>query len=272
MAALALSGTDGAIPHADALAALVPAVVVGHLAGRRVFARIADHHYEPVLTAVLIATALAGPGDRSTLMAVTGEPLIEVTVPASVEEVWAHLHEPALIRRWFGWEYDGLTREIEIIFVEGARRRAGAHGRVGARRPRRARRPARRDGPPAVPPGPGRDVRRAGEARDHVHAAAVLSRSPAHPGEERRTHYLSADVAAAGRRGARGDRRRGVVPLAPPARRRRPRPRRRPARRRHKPGARALRRASLRASALTAALSPRRAGAGWDACFTSLAG
>ena len=60
MAALALSGTDGAIPPADALAALVPAVVVGHLAGRPVFARIADQHYEPVLTAVLIATALAG--------------------------------------------------------------------------------------------------------------------------------------------------------------------------------------------------------------------
>jgi uncharacterized membrane protein YfcA len=60
MAALALSGTEGAIPHADALAALVPAVVVGHLAGRPVFARIADHHYEPVLTAVLVATALAG--------------------------------------------------------------------------------------------------------------------------------------------------------------------------------------------------------------------
>jgi uncharacterized protein len=60
IAALALSGTDGAIPPVDALAALVPATVVGHLGGRRVFARIADHHYEPVLTAVLIATALAG--------------------------------------------------------------------------------------------------------------------------------------------------------------------------------------------------------------------
>jgi uncharacterized membrane protein YfcA len=59
-AALLLSGTEGAIPHADALAALVPAAVIGHLAGRPVFARIADHHYEPVLTGVLIATALAG--------------------------------------------------------------------------------------------------------------------------------------------------------------------------------------------------------------------
>jgi uncharacterized membrane protein YfcA len=60
LAALALSGTKGALPHWDALAALVPAVVVGHLAGRPVFARIAEERYEPVLTAVLIATALAG--------------------------------------------------------------------------------------------------------------------------------------------------------------------------------------------------------------------
>ena len=56
--ALALSGADA--PDAATFAALVPAVVVGHLAGRPVFARIAARHYEPVLTAVLIATALAG--------------------------------------------------------------------------------------------------------------------------------------------------------------------------------------------------------------------
>ena len=54
------SAGDDWVPHADALAALVPAVVVGHLAGRPVFARIAEHRYEPVLTGVLIATALAG--------------------------------------------------------------------------------------------------------------------------------------------------------------------------------------------------------------------
>jgi uncharacterized membrane protein YfcA len=57
-AALVVGGTDA--PPAAALAALVPAVVAGHLGGRPIFARIADHHYEPVLTAVLIATALAG--------------------------------------------------------------------------------------------------------------------------------------------------------------------------------------------------------------------
>jgi uncharacterized protein len=59
-AALLVSGTEGVVPPSDALAALLPAVVAGHLAGRPVFARIAEDRYEPVLTAVLIATALAG--------------------------------------------------------------------------------------------------------------------------------------------------------------------------------------------------------------------
>lgn len=46
--------------------------------------------------------------------------LIEVVLPVPVEEAWAHLREPALIRRWSGWEYDGLAREIEVIFAEEA--------------------------------------------------------------------------------------------------------------------------------------------------------
>jgi uncharacterized protein len=58
-AALAIGGEDW-LPSPAAVAALVPAVVIGHLAGRPVFARLAEHSYEPVLTAVLIATALAG--------------------------------------------------------------------------------------------------------------------------------------------------------------------------------------------------------------------
>jgi len=60
IAALAISGTRGAAPPAAALAALVPLVVLGHLAGRPVFARLAEHRYEPVLTGVLVVTALAG--------------------------------------------------------------------------------------------------------------------------------------------------------------------------------------------------------------------
>lgn len=58
-AALALGGADW-VPSAEALAVLVPAVVLGHLAGRPVFARLAEDRYEPVLTAVLVLTALAG--------------------------------------------------------------------------------------------------------------------------------------------------------------------------------------------------------------------
>ena len=58
VAALALGGAD--TPRAGAVAALAPAAVIGHLLGRPVFARIAEDRYEPVLTAVLIVTALAG--------------------------------------------------------------------------------------------------------------------------------------------------------------------------------------------------------------------
>ena len=44
------------------------------------------------------------------------EPLIEVTLPGSVEEVWPHLREPELIGRWFGWDAESLDAEIEFIF------------------------------------------------------------------------------------------------------------------------------------------------------------
>jgi hypothetical protein len=70
--------------------------------------------------------------------------LIEVALPVPVDEVWAHLREPALIRRWFGWDYDGLEREIEgDLRGGGGRRRGRTHAGVGERRPLRAR-PRRR--------------------------------------------------------------------------------------------------------------------------------
>jgi hypothetical protein len=46
--------------------------------------------------------------------------LIEVTVAAPVDAVWRALRDPAEIRRWFGWDYDGLDGEIHLIFEEGA--------------------------------------------------------------------------------------------------------------------------------------------------------
>lgn len=45
---------------------------------------------------------------------------IDVTVAAPVPVVWAALRDPPEIRRWFGWEYDGLTEEIDAIFLENA--------------------------------------------------------------------------------------------------------------------------------------------------------
>ena len=47
-------------------------------------------------------------------------PLIEIELPVPADEAWRHLREPALIKRWFGWDYDGLEGEIDVIFVQGA--------------------------------------------------------------------------------------------------------------------------------------------------------
>lgn len=58
--ALAVTGTTGARPEASWLAALVPVVALGHLAGRPVFARLAGSHYEGVLTGVLLVACAAG--------------------------------------------------------------------------------------------------------------------------------------------------------------------------------------------------------------------
>jgi uncharacterized membrane protein YfcA len=59
-AALAVTGTP-ALPDGTLVAALVPAVALGHLAGRRVFARLAaGGRYEPVLTGVLVVAVLVG--------------------------------------------------------------------------------------------------------------------------------------------------------------------------------------------------------------------
>jgi hypothetical protein len=44
--------------------------------------------------------------------------IAELTLPAQPDQVWRHLREPALISRWFGWEYDGLGHEIDVIFLQ----------------------------------------------------------------------------------------------------------------------------------------------------------
>jgi uncharacterized protein YndB with AHSA1/START domain len=44
--------------------------------------------------------------------------IAELTLPAPPDHVWRHLREPALISRWFGWDYEGLGHEIDVIFLQ----------------------------------------------------------------------------------------------------------------------------------------------------------
>ncbi|WP_031158695.1 SRPBCC family protein [Streptomyces durhamensis] len=43
-------------------------------------------------------------------------PRIEVTIAAPVDVVWDALRDREKIRHWFGWDYDGLDGEIDLIF------------------------------------------------------------------------------------------------------------------------------------------------------------
>jgi uncharacterized protein YndB with AHSA1/START domain len=45
---------------------------------------------------------------------------VELAVAAGRDEVWATVTQPALLRQWFGWDYDGLHAEIRQIFVDEA--------------------------------------------------------------------------------------------------------------------------------------------------------
>lgn len=53
--------------------------------------------------------------------------LIDLTVQATVDDVWAALTDPVAVRQWFGWEYEGLDDEIRLIFAEQATADGGAH-------------------------------------------------------------------------------------------------------------------------------------------------
>ncbi len=43
---------------------------------------------------------------------------IEVVLPARFDTVWQAFRVPEAIRRWHGWEYDGLDDEIHVIYEE----------------------------------------------------------------------------------------------------------------------------------------------------------
>ena len=46
--------------------------------------------------------------------------LVDLVIAAALDDVWAALRDPEAVGRWFGWEYDGLSAEIQQIFVEQA--------------------------------------------------------------------------------------------------------------------------------------------------------
>jgi hypothetical protein len=52
---------------------------------------------------------------------------VETTIAAPFETVWNALRDPVEIRRWHGWEYDGLGEEIDVIYLRdvNADREAG---------------------------------------------------------------------------------------------------------------------------------------------------
>jgi uncharacterized protein YndB with AHSA1/START domain len=45
---------------------------------------------------------------------------VEFALPAGRDAVWDAVTQPAVLRQWFGWDYDGLDAEIQQIFVDQA--------------------------------------------------------------------------------------------------------------------------------------------------------
>ena len=46
--------------------------------------------------------------------------VVDIEIAAPADRVWRALRDREDLRRWFGWEYDGLEDEIEEIFIAGA--------------------------------------------------------------------------------------------------------------------------------------------------------
>ena len=42
--------------------------------------------------------------------------LFEIVIAAPADTVWHALRDRAEVRRWFGWDYDGIEDEIDMIF------------------------------------------------------------------------------------------------------------------------------------------------------------
>ena len=47
--------------------------------------------------------------------------IVELAIAAPADTVWRALRDPAEIKRWFGWEYDGFDEEVEFIFFQASK-------------------------------------------------------------------------------------------------------------------------------------------------------
>lgn len=45
---------------------------------------------------------------------------VEVALPAKIDAVWQAFRDPEQIRRWHGWDYEGIEDEIKEIYTDGA--------------------------------------------------------------------------------------------------------------------------------------------------------
>ena len=45
--------------------------------------------------------------------------VVDVTIAAPIETVWRALRDRDLLAQWFGWDYEQLAAEIDMIFVDG---------------------------------------------------------------------------------------------------------------------------------------------------------
>ena len=136
---------------------------------------------------------------------------VEVAIQAPRDVVWRALTDPDELRRWFGWDYEGLGDEIRYIFVDHATQtppdRIEMAGDPAAERPEEGAQTIELvdDGPRTivrvVQPGP-----LATAAWDELYEEIVqgwhtffqqlrhyLER---HPGEDRRTLYLEGTAPA----------------------------------------------------------------------------
>src|SRR5665647_3154381 len=90
-----------------------------HQQGRTVHAFVRQHGLHRFRTSPPRVTVEVSVSQRRRDMALDPgrREIVSVEIAADPDTVWAHVREPAKIRRWFGWHDDGIDDEIHRVFV-----------------------------------------------------------------------------------------------------------------------------------------------------------